>query len=144
MSDPLRLAAALAEIAANYAGRRRAGGGVLAVVLTIVAAITAMAAVIFALVALWAFTLPIVGRAGAALIMAGVMLVVSIVALVAHHFMGHSKSGRRDASHGASKDIEALLASTESFVKQHKSTLLVAAFVAGLLASETKRNDRGR
>jgi hypothetical protein len=141
MSDPLRLAAALAEIAATYAGRRRGGGGVSAVILTIIAAITATAAIIFAFVALWAFAVPMVGRSGAALIMAGVLLALSITALVVRHFMARTKPAGRDAS----MDIEALLASTESFVKKHKSSVLVAAFVAGLLAAgETKRGNRGR
>jgi len=143
MSDPLRLAAALVEIAATYIGRRQGGRGFAVVILNIVAAITAVAALVFAFVALWAFALPVLGRAAAALIMAGVLLLLSLIALVVGHFMARSQSPKSEGR-DVSRDLEALLTSSESFARKHKSSLLVAAVIAGVLLGETSRNDRKR
>jgi len=141
MSDPFRLAAALAEIAASYVDRRRGGGGIAAVLLITVAAIAAVAALVFAFVAIWAFARPILGRAEAALIMAGLLLALSLIALVVRQFMVRAKSAK-SGSRDVSRDLEALLASSESFVRKHKNGLLVAALLAGVLVGETKRSDR--
>jgi hypothetical protein len=138
MADPLRLAAALAEIGlARYAQSetKRAGPTLL---LRVVGAVCAGLAGAFAITALLIYLIPLVGAAGAALIVSGTLLVVSLVATGIGPLM--ARVGRKPPAAVPAPDFQALMADAEGFVRQNKGLVLAAAFVAGLLTADKTHN----
>jgi hypothetical protein len=135
MSDPLRLLTVLAEVGSTYADRRRPRGAGGTTLLTLSAVATGISALAFAFAAIWIFAVPIVGPASAALIVAALLLVLSLASLLASR---RPLSSRPDSGGVTAGDIGLILNSAADVVRQHKPDFLLAAFLAGLLAGETK------
>ena len=138
MADPLRLAAALAEIGiARYAqsGWKRSGT---TLVLKVVSVICAGLGGGFAVASFLIYLIPVVGAAGATLIVGGTFFVVSLVA--AGIGLSMARLARKPLETVPRPDLEALVADAEGFVRQHKELVLAAAFVAGLLTAEKTRD----
>jgi hypothetical protein len=141
MADPLRLAAALAEIGiARYAqGELKRTGATL--LLKVVSVICAGLGGGFAVASFLIYLIPVVGAAQATLIVGGTLLVVSLVA--AGIGLSMARLARKPPETVPRPDLEALVADAEGFVTQHKGLVLAAAFVAGLLtADKTHSADR--
>jgi Kef-type K+ transport system membrane component KefB len=134
MLDPARLAAMAVELGINHFGRRESRSTT-SIVLVAVATVSAGASACFALAALFIYLAPIVGAASAALAVAGCLLAVTAVALLARYY----GMRRPQAGAPAPPDLQALAAGAESFVRDHKALVLAGAFVAGLLVSEEQR-----
>jgi hypothetical protein len=141
MADPLRLAAALAEIGiARYAQSewKRTGATLLLKVVSVVCAGLGGG---FAVASILIYLIPVVGAAEAALIVGGTLLVVSLIAAGIGPSM--ARLARKPQEIVPRPDLEALVADAEGFVRQHKGLVLAAAFAAGLLtADKTHRADR--
>ena len=138
--DPLRLAAALAEISiARYAQSESKRTG--ALLLKVVSVICAGLAGGFGVAALLVYLIPVVGAAEATLIVGGLLLVTS--AVVAGIGRAMVRLGRGPPASVQRHDLEALMADAEGFVRQNKGLVLAAAFVAGLLTAE-KTHDADR
>ena len=134
MADPLRLAAALAEIGiARYAqsASKRTGATLL---LKAVSVICAGLGGGFIVTSFLIYLIPVVGAAGASLIVGGVLLVTSVVA--ASIAPSVARLGRKPPEALPPLDPQALLADAEGFVRQNKTLVLAATFVAGLLTAE--------
>ena len=115
--------------AALARGGAAAGVYALAALFAVLAAIAAMAAAGFGLAALWFAVLPHVGLAGAALILAGVLVAACLgLALLAR---GVVRRHRRQAGPGLEE--EAVAAATQAF-NDNKAAMLLAALVAGMNA----------
>jgi hypothetical protein len=137
MADPLRLAAALAEIGiARYAQSESKRTG--ALLLKVVSVICAGLAGGFGVAALLVYLIPVVGAAEATLIVGGLLLVTS--AVVAGIGRAMVRLGRGPPASVQRHDLEALMADAEGFVRQNKGLVLAAAFVAGLLTAEKTRD----
>jgi len=140
MADPLRLAAALAEIGiARYAQSESKRTG--ALLLKVVSVICAGLAGGFGVAALLVYLIPVVGAAEATLIVGGLLLATS--AVVAGISRAMVRLGRGPPASVQRHDLEALMADAEGFVRQNKGLVLAAAFVAGLLTAE-KTHDADR
>ena len=138
MADPLRLAAALAEIGiARYvqSESKRTGATLL---LKVVSVICAGLGGGFAVSSLLIYLIPVVGAAGATLIVGGTLLVGSLVA--AGIGLSMARLARKPLETVPRPDLEALVADAEGFVRQNKGLVLAAAFVAGLLTAEKTRD----
>jgi hypothetical protein len=127
--------AALGRIVA--AGRIGASAARLTAALACVAlaALVVMGAVGCALAALWIAILPQVGPAYAPLIVAGVLVVIGLALLVAARLLTRRK--KPAASLSATADL--LLAEGTRFFASHKSEVLLAALLAGLLSGGKPR-----
>jgi len=137
MTDPLRLAAALAEIGiARYAQNewKRSGATLL---LKVVSVICAGLGGGFGVAALLIYLIPVVGAAEATLIVGGLLLVTSTVAWGIAPSIARLR--RKPPSAVPPLDPRALLAEAEGFVRQNKGLVLGATFVAGLLTAEKMR-----
>jgi len=136
MLDSLRLAVALAELGVARAGGKTARRLAWTTVLTVIAAVAAVASAAFAIASLWFALAPMIGRPEAALILAGILFAFCLIGLLGSRFLVSRKPERALAA----GDIDAALAIATNFVKKHKSSVLLTAFLAGLLASETGNN----
>ena len=137
MADPLRLAAALAEIGiARYAQSESKRTG--ALLLKVVSVICAGLAGGFGVAALLVYLIPVVGAAEATLIVGGLLLVTS--AVVAGIGRAMVRLGPAPPALVQRRDLEVLMAGAEGFVRQNKGLVLAAAFVAGLLTAEKTRD----
>jgi hypothetical protein len=138
MVDPLRLAAALAEIGiARYAQSEPARTGA-TLLLKIVSVVCAGLAGGFAVAALLIYLIPVVGAAEASLIVGGVLLVTSAAAASIPPFI--ARLGRKPPEAVTPLDLQSLVVDAEGFVRQNKGLVLAAAFVAGLLTAEKTRD----
>src|SRR5579864_5939730 len=137
MADPLRLAAALAEIGIAYAqgASKRIGATLL---LKVVSVICAGLGGGFAVSSLLIYLIPVVGAASATLIVGGTLLVVSLAA--AGIGLSMARLARRPPESIPRPDLEALVADAEGFVRQHKGLVLAVGFVAGLLTADRTLN----
>jgi hypothetical protein len=137
MADPLRLAAALAEIGiARYAQSELARTGA-TLLLKIVSVVCAGLAGGFAVAALLIYLIPVVGAAEASLIVGGVLLVTSAAAASIAPFI--ARLGRKPPEAVTPLDLQGLVVDAEGFVRQNKGLVLASAFVAGLLTAEKTR-----
>ena len=130
MRDIAGLVIALAE-AATAGPRRppawRLFGAALAVVL---AAGSAMAAIGWALAALWIYAEPRVGGAGAPLIVAAALLALAMMALMLARLLRQPRQSAPDPAAAA----EVLLAEMSRLTRAHEGPMLLAALAAGIAA----------
>src|SRR5579864_1226939 len=121
MADPLRLAAALAEIGIAYAqgASKRIGATLL---LKVVSVICAGLGGGFAVASFLIYLIPVVGAAEATLIVGGTLLVVSLVA--AGIGLSMARLARKPLETVPRPDLKALMADTEEFVRQNKGLVL--------------------
>ncbi len=108
-----------------------------------IAAVLAAAAIGCGIAALWIFAAPRIGPSGAALAAALCLLVLSlgvlgIVPMITRRTPTVPRSIQRPLTAAASPELLLLAEATRLF-KDHKSTVLVAALVAGLLAGNDSR-----
>ena len=141
MADPLRLAAALAEIGiARYAQSLSKPTGP-TLLLKLVSVVCAGLGGGFVVASFLIYLIPVVGTAEATLIVGGTLLVLSLVAARIGPAM--ARLARRPPESVPRPDLEALVADAEGFVRQHKGLVLAAGFVAGVLtADKTHSTDR--
>ena len=138
MADPLRLAAALAEIGiARYAQSLSKSTGP-TLLLKLVSVVCAGLGGGFAVSSFLIYLIPVVGAGEAALIVGGTLFVVSLVA--AGIGLSMARLAGKPLETVPRPNLEALVADAEGFVRQHKGLVLAAAFVAGLLTAEKTRD----
>jgi hypothetical protein len=137
MLDPARLAAAAVELCINHFGRRESWNAT-SVALVAVAAVSAAASACFAVAALFIYLAPIVGAASAALAVAGCLLAVTALSLLASHYAARRPQARAPSQ----PDLQALAAGAENFIRDNKALVLAGAFVAGLLTAEERPRSR--
>lgn len=101
----------------------------MAISCAVIAAACATASIAAAVVALWAFVLPRVGPAGAALLVAAVLAILSI-ALTAIAF-GILRRPRRASPSGIAPELA--IAEARRLFKEHKGAAVLAALVGGLM-----------
>jgi hypothetical protein len=137
MADPLRLAAALAEIGIARYGSNRPGAALL---LKFVGVVCAGLGGGFVVASVLIYLIPVIGAAEAALVVGSGLLVVGLVVAGIGPSMVHLA---REAPENAQRpDLDALVADAEGFVRQNKSLVLAAAFVAGLLTADKPSDGR--
>ena len=134
MSDPLRLAATAVELGAAYYGRPRPQR-----IAVVIGGVSASAGAGFAVAALLIYLIPISGVAGAALAVAGLLIALACAALGISGYLARRPHGQR-ATHQA--DLASLATGAENFVRENKTLVLLAAFIAGLLAADEGRRSR--
>jgi hypothetical protein len=133
MADPLRLLTALAEAAGAYGQLRRVRRKVGQTILLVIAGVAGLVALGFALAALWLYAAPTVGQGGAALILAGVFILLSLLSVLSSRLL----RGRPSAPHSsAARELEAVLDSAGALIKKHQHILLLVALLAGVLMSD--------
>jgi len=133
MLDPLRLAAAAAELGIVHHGRRASQNTTASIALIVVAVTCACGGGGFAVAALLIYLVPIVGAAGAALVVAGTLMALASAALGMREYLVRRPRDRRAP---APLDLESLAAGIEDFVRKNKAPVLLAAFIAGLWAAD--------
>ena len=101
--------------------------------MTVAAATCAVAAVACGLVAVWIFTLPHVGAAGAPAIVAGVLLAMCLALLALRRF------GLKRPVPPAGASTSVLFAEATRLLQDHKGAVLTAALVAGLIAGRGEK-----
>jgi len=112
-----------------------AGRVVTATICGVVAAVLVTASVGCAATALWIWEVPRIGPAGAPLVVAGALLVACLAALA---LARHALRPRRTPS-SSDAAAAALLAEATRVFKENKSTVLMAAFIAGMDAGRKGR-----
>lgn len=134
MLNPLRLASTAIELGVARYGH---SGSRMGTTLALVAGgiLCACSAGGFAIAALLIYLVPILGAAGATLVVAGALVVLASVALGLANYLARRSAAR----HAAPPDFQALAHDAENFVRDHKAPALAAAFVAGLLAGDEGR-----
>lgn len=137
MDQILALLMLLGDINGATTGRRSTYQIGTAVALMTVTLICATGAIGCAATAIWIFSAPAVGPGGAALITAGALLVPCVIILIAYR----STPTARTQVAPAARELELVnVAANETLrlVREHKVPMLLAAFLAGLAASEGK------
>jgi hypothetical protein len=132
MPDPLRLAATAVELGIAHYGRRGSRGTAASIALVVVAVICAGTGGGFAVAALLIYLVPIVGAAGAALVVAAALFALAGLALALSHYYRPQSSHARHSTEPP--DFQKLAAGAEDFIRENKAVMLLAAFIAGLLA----------
>jgi hypothetical protein len=132
MQEVLRLAATLAESALKP--ERRPGGALVRLALMLTAGCLACTATGFAITGLWLYLAPEIGRAPAAGVITGILVVASLTAFLT----ARSGRGAERTPPAPAIDFQSLAKEANGLVREHKGALLAAAFVAGLLASEER------
>ena len=136
MSDPLRLAVVAAEIGMDYAGRRRlrrdAADVFGEVLLLSLAGILAIIGAGFLIAAIWFYLVPLVGQGGAAAILAGTMFLLALITVGWSRLL---KRARRPVA-PTPDQLEVLVGEATKLVHKYKGSLLMAALLAGVLASQ--------
>jgi hypothetical protein len=135
MADPLRLAAALAEIGIARYGSNGAGAALL---LKFVGVVCVGVGGSFVVASVLIYLIPVIGAAEAALVVGSGLLVVGMV--VAGIGPSMVQLARKAPENAQPPDLDALVADAEGFIRQNKSLALVAAFVAGLLTADKPRD----
>ena len=133
MRDPFRIAAAAVELGLVGMGRHepRAMATIALVVFGVASAAVGGG---FAVAALTIYLIPILGAAGATLVVAGALFAVAGIALAWSTYL--SRRPREVAA--APPDLKSLAAGAEGFVRENKALALAAAFVAGLLVTDER------
>jgi hypothetical protein len=116
---------------------RRARRGALALAFAFAGTLLVAAAFGCAIAALWLFLQPLLGPVGASLAAAGALLLLALVALL----VARRVSKRQPALLAHPIDPSSLAAEIGQLMKSDKSSLLIAAAVAGLLAGTARRGD---
>jgi len=131
--DGRRVAAAAARAAA-------------AAVFLLLACLALLAAVGLAGAALWTYFATFLSSSGASLALAGVFVVLALLLLLGAWLTMNRrpKANPRPlagVNPGGGEPIAALLAGASTLFNQHKSALLLAALVAGLVAERMQKRD---
>ena len=134
MLNPLRLASTAIEFGIAHYGHSGSRAGT-TIALLAGGVVCACSGGGFAIAALLIYLIPILGAAGATLVVAGALVLLASVALGLANYLARRSAAR----HTAPPDFHALAHDAENFVRDHKAPALAAAFVAGLLASDEGR-----
>ncbi len=134
-SDLIKLVVLAAEAASGRQGRHETAHVAAMAVVAVAAAGCAVAAIACTLAALWIYAWPRVGAAGAALIVAGVLLAMSLGLLLVLRFGLAPRPPPPPHTDAASM----LFAESVRLLKENKAPVLLAALLAGLLAGKTDR-----
>jgi hypothetical protein len=126
---------AIARIGATDAIVHAASRFAKATLYAIIAAILVTASIACAATALWIWEVPRLGPAAAPLVVAGVLLALglAVLALMQRILRSRPTPSASDAS------TEMLLAEAVRLFKDHKSAVLMAALVAGLVAGRDEK-----
>lgn len=130
MSDLIRLVLALAGSGGERQGHPQTAR---IVIVTVAAAICAVAAAASGVTAVWIFALPHVGPAGAPAIVAGILLAFCFALLALRRY----GLKRRAPPPGANTSV--LFAEATRLLQDHKGAVLTAALVAGLIAGRGEK-----
>lgn len=140
MREVLRLVAALAEFGASRYGSSQARRIVGAAIRALLAAAFAIAAGGFLMAAAWIYLAPLIGRGATALVIAAIFAVTSLLLLLVRRRRTNPPPVLDAAT--LERDWQAISKETKDLVKNHKGLLVLAAFIAGLLASNGARGKR--
>jgi hypothetical protein len=132
-SDLVQIALAVLQPGAAPADPRPTGSFPRSAVLQVTALLCAAAALGCGLVALWISTSPVLGAAGASLVVAAVLCAVAFAAFVFEWRTRDSRAASPARSPIPSIANDALLAGGSSFFRQHPVLTLAAAVLAGVL-----------
>lgn len=136
LRDPLRLAAAALELGLLGSGRREPRA-MASLALVAVGVICAGGGGGFAVAALTIYLIPILGAAGAALVVAGTLVTIACITLaLSDHLSRRPRNGHSPPA--PQPDLRSLAAGAEGFVRENKALSLAAAFVAGLLVADER------
>jgi hypothetical protein len=133
MPDPLRLAAAAIELTAAHYGRADSRTTT-TLALVAVGIASAGGGGGFAIAALLLYLIPILGPAGATLVVASTLLALAGLAFMLANFLAGRSGNRRPRQ----LDLQALATDAEDFIRDHKAPALAAALLAGLLAGDER------
>jgi len=134
MSDLIRVGLVLATAAVGQRNDRGIRHTALVAALSVAAAGCAIAALACGLVAVWIWSRPLVGAAGAWAIVTGVLLAMcfALLALSRHRW-------RHCPPPSAGANVPLLLAETKRLVRDNKSSALVGALLAGLIVGSGEK-----
>lgn len=85
--------------------------------------------------ALWIYALPVVGPVAAPLVAAGALLVACLILMA----IARGLLSRKRSASGSAAVPELILAEVTRLFKEHKGSVLLAAFIAGLVAANGSR-----
>ena len=134
MSDLIRFGLALAAASARRQGRQTTAHVAWAALAWVAAGGCALAALACGLAALWICVQPLVGAAGALAIVAGVLLALCLTLLALSRY-----GLKRRPVRSADANVPLLLAEATRLVRDHKSSVLMAALLAGLVAGSSEK-----
>jgi hypothetical protein len=137
MDQILALLMLLGDIKGGMTGRRSTYQIGMAVALMSVTLICEAGAIGCTATAIWIFSAPAIGPGGAALVTAGALLVPCLIVLIACR---PAPAARTQVAQAAGELDLINVAASEALrlVRDHKVPMLLAAFLAGLAASEGK------
>ncbi len=138
MRDALWLAAMLADAATRppgQSGQSLTGRVLTTAALVPVAGGLGCAAIGFAVAGIWIYLKPEIGSAAASLSVAAILLAGCAVAIGVIAYICHTPP----RSAAAQVDLKAITDEASQLVRHHKRALMLAAFVAGLLADDQMR-----
>jgi len=133
MADPLKLAAAAIEFGVARYGNlemRRTG---ISLALKILGIACAGAGGGFAVAALLVYLIPVLGAAGATLVVAGVLAAIGALSAGVGYYLSRPSRGQEVARR---PDLQSMVADVEAIVRQNKALVLATAFIAGMLAAQ--------
>jgi hypothetical protein len=138
MHELLRLAARVAD--ATLIPPRPSLSGRLATIVALipVAAGFGCAAIGFAIAGIWLRLAPEIGSAEASLAVAAILLLGCIVASAGIYY-AYRGPRRQAPPPSPAVNVQAFVNEASDLVRNNKTTLLLAAFVAGLLAEQNRR-----
>jgi hypothetical protein len=129
MPDPLRLAAAAVELGIAQYGRRGSQRATASIALVVGGVACASGGAGFAVAAFLMYLIPIVGAPGAAFVVAGTLMALAGATLGVSEYLARHRRAP------APPNLASLTAAAEDFVRENKAPVLLAAFIAGLLAA---------
>ena len=134
MNDLVRFVLALAAVDAGRQSRWTTARVAYTAVACVVAGGCTVAALACGIAALWIYTLPFAGTVGAPAIAAGVLLTPCLTLLALSRY-----GLKRRPVPSADANVSLLLGEATRLVLDHKSSVLMAALLAGLIAGSNEK-----
>ena len=134
MNDLVRFVLTLAAAGARRRGRWTTARVAYTAVAYMVAASCAVAALACGAAALWIYTLPFAGAVGAPAVVASVLLVPCVTLLALSRY-----GLNRRPTPSADANVPLLLVEATRLIQDHKSSTLMGALVAGLIAGRDEK-----
>ncbi|HTZ80664.1 MAG TPA: hypothetical protein VMC10_22325 [Stellaceae bacterium] len=140
MQEFLRLAAKVADAAIAEPPPSFTGRVATIVALIPIATALGFAAIGFAVTGVWLRLAPEIGEGAASLVVAAILLAGCAAAVIAIYYAYRGPRRAAPAPRSLpSVNVEAIVDEASDLVRRNKSTLLIAAFVAGLLTEQNRR-----
>jgi len=136
MRELLNLAATLIEASGATERRRSAARAMLVMVTTVIVSLCGIGALICLLISLWLYEMPLLGEAGAPLVVAAVLAAAALIAGLVLHAR---TTAAAEAPPSTGLNGALLTGGLQAVMRSNKFLVLLGALIIGLAAGEGDR-----